>query len=138
MSSFYTRVSPGGQTCYIPARTIEAIPGPPGQDGAKGEKGDKGEKGEKGERGPIGVALGGPPGMPGPTGATGATGLGISSAAVGESGNLIIIYENGNFTNAGYVVGPTGPPGPALIFDGGSSAGPTYSFGPVLDCGTSV
>jgi len=69
-----------------------------------------------GPTGPTGPPNGptgdtGPTGYTGYTGDTGPTGLGIAQASVGDSGNLIIIYDNGIFNNAGYVIGPTGPTG---------------------------
>ena len=57
-------------------------------------------KGETGEQGPIGQ-----------TGATGATGVGVQSATVDASGNLILTLTSGQTVNCGYVVGPQGGKG---------------------------
>jgi hypothetical protein len=91
--------------------------GPTGPAGPAG--GPSGATGYTGNTGPTGPS--GDTGSTGNTGATGTNGVGISNTLINESGDLVIIYTNGNYYNLGRVVGQTGDTG---------NTGPTASTGP--------
>ena len=90
----------------------QGLKGDTGMQGPKGDKGDTGEqgpKGEVGEQGPKGdTGEQGPQGLKGDTGEKGDTGKGIQSAYIDESGNLNIIYTDGNTESLGSVKGADG------------------------------
>lgn len=82
-------------------------------DSLKGQNGEKGETGEQGPQGAQGAqGIQGEPGEPGETGAPGANGLqglpgldgvGVADAYVNDDLHLIIVLDNGDEIDAGYV-----------------------------------
>jgi hypothetical protein len=80
-----------------------AIQGETGPAGPQGEQGIQGEQGPKGDTGDQG-----PQGDPGIQGDPGPQGVGVSTATVNESGNLIITLTDTSTVNAGSVVANTG------------------------------
>lgn len=116
------------------AQGIQGLQGPAGvagSAGAQGEQGPAGATGAQGAPGPQGIqGIAGPAGA---QGAAGADGLGISSAVVDSSGNLILTLSNGSTINAGSSAGPkgdTGAQGPQGIQ---GPAGISYSLNGVAD-----
>jgi putative serine protease PepD len=69
-------------------------------------------------------------GCAGPTGAAGPTGVGFSGATVDSAGHLILTLANGGTIDAGYVVGPGGPPGPEGVTGATGPVGKTGAVGP--------
>ena len=61
----------------------------------------------------IGFVSGGCTGSAGNQGPSGSSGVGIAAAAVDNAGHLILTLTDGQTKDAGYVVGPQGPTGPA-------------------------
>ena len=98
---------------HIPVRPLDDIdiinytapsqPGPPGPPGPAGPAGPQGVAGPQGLQG-----------EPGEPGAQGEQGVGVEGAEVTDNpGDLLITLTDGTVINAGTVVGPQGPPGPA-------------------------
>lgn len=105
-----------------------------GDAGAAGEKGDAGAQGIQGLQGPAGVAgSAGPQGIQGIAGPAGADGLGVSSAVVDSSGNLILTLSNGSTINAGSSAGPKGDAGVQGPQGIQGPAGTSYSLNGVAD-----
>jgi hypothetical protein len=74
--------------------------------GPKGDKGDTGDPGPAGPQGDPGIQ--GETGPKGDTGDQGPQGVGISTATVNESGNLIITLTDTSVVDAGSVIANTG------------------------------
>ena len=89
--------------------TVDAgvVVGPQGAQGLKGDTGDAGATGPAGSNGTSGT-----------------NGVGITTAAVNGSGNLIITKTDSSTVDAGSVIGPTGSTGSA------GAQGPQGSTGP--------
>ena len=84
----------------------QGIQGPQGEKGDTGEQGlqgPQGEQGIQGEKGDIGAT-----GLQGEKGDSGKDGVSIVSAAVDNTGNLILTLSDGQNINAGYVKGTDG------------------------------
>ena len=81
--------------------------------GPQGAQGIKGDTGAAGATGPAGS-----------NGTSGSNGVGITTAAVNSSGNLIITKTDSTTVDAGSVIGPTGSTGSA------GAQGPQGSTGP--------
>jgi hypothetical protein len=81
-----------------------------------GPQGAQGLKGDTGEAGPTGPA--------GSNGTSGTNGVGITTAAVNGSGNLIITKTDSSTVDAGSVIGPTGPQGAAGNTGAAGTTGP--------------
>lgn len=82
---------------------------------AAGPKGDKGDTGATGATGPTGATgatgAAGAAGRDGVNGVNGKDGVGIASAEINESGELVLTYTNGTTANLGTVVGADGQDG---------------------------
>lgn len=105
--------------------------GEKGDAGAQGEQGPAGDTGAQGAPGPQGIqGIAGPAGA---QGAAGADGLGISSAVVDSSGNLILTLSNDSTINAGSSAGPKGDTGAQGLQGIQGPAGTSYSLNGVAD-----
>lgn len=82
---------------------IQGIQGIQGETGATGPQGEQGIQGIQGEQG-----LKGDTGDQGPAGANGSNGVGVSTASIDESGNLIITLTDASTINTGNVYANTG------------------------------
>lgn len=102
--------------------------GPQGPQGDKGDKGDTGIQGPIGPQGPQGIQGNqglqgiqgvkgdkGDKGDPGADGANGANGIGVASAAVNASGELVLVKDDLTTINAGVVMGSGGGTGGGSI-----------------------
>ena len=89
--------------------TINAgsVVGPQGATGSQGIKGDTGDAGATG-----------------PAGTNGSNGVGITTAAVNGSGNLIITKTDSSTVDAGSVIGPQGPQGTQGVPGAAGATGP--------------
>jgi hypothetical protein len=85
---------------------IQGIQGDPGPKGDTGDQGPQGIQGDPGPKGDTGDQ--GPQGDPGIQGETGPQGVGVSTATVDESGNLIITLTDTSTVDAGSVIANTG------------------------------
>ena len=118
-----------GATGATGERGATGIQGPQGLPGATGA-GSTGATGPVGPAGTPGGATGatgnpGSPGVQGATGTTGATGVGISSARINATGNLLITRSDGILVDAGYTIGATGLTGATGITGNVGATGPT-------------
>lgn len=107
----------------IPIKLPPAQRGDPGPEGMRGERGQRGEQGRSGRNG---VGIDGRPGDPGNDG------IGIDSAVVNSTGELLIGLTDGNLLRLGKVVGPpgrTGDPGPAGLPGDSGADGKTILSG---------
>jgi hypothetical protein len=118
-----------GATGATGERGATGIQGPQGLPGATGA-GSTGATGPVGPAGSPGGATGatgnpGTQGVQGATGTTGATGVGISSARINATGNLLITRSDGILVDAGYTIGATGLTGATGITGNVGATGPT-------------
>jgi hypothetical protein len=94
--------------------TVDAgyVIGPQGIQGETGPQGSQGPQGIQGETGPQGSqgiqGETGPQGSQGTAGADGSDGVGVSTASIDESGNLIITLTDTSTVNTGNVYANTG------------------------------
>ena len=134
-------VGPTGADGAVGPTGADGPQGPTGADGAVGPTGADGPQGPTGADGAVGpTGADGPQGPTGPTGPKGEDGTSVKILgtlesetdlpSTGENGDGYIIngdlwvYNNGDWTNVGPIVGPQGPTGA----DG--AVGPTGADGP--------
>ncbi len=124
----------------------QSIQGPPGEKGDKGEQGIQGIPGIQGNQGPAGKdgtqgsqglpgvkgdqGIQGIPGKDGAAGVKGDSGVGVNTATINASGQLVLTKTDGTTVNAGTAKGADGAKGDkGLTGDKGTDGTMAYKFG---------